>query len=142
MKKTYFRKVLFLLVPVALLLILFILLHPTRKGYDLPVKYQFSTSTETISFVILDDYELYHISSDSGFLDTSQIDKTSKEFDFNVGEMQIGQQEIITVSCKRKNKEDPSLNSVSYMILVQSDRELIIETYKNDILIADDSFSI
>ena len=72
MKKTYFRKVLFLLVPAALLLILFILLHPTRKGYDLPVKYQFSTSTETISFVILDDYELYHISSDSGFLDTSQ----------------------------------------------------------------------
>ena len=53
--------------------------------------------------------------------------------------MKVGQQEMVTISCKG---QDDSINSVMYIILIQSKDELIIETYKNDFLVADNSFQI
>ena len=46
---------------------------------------------------------------------------------------------MVTISCKG---QDDSINSVMYIILIQSKDELIIETYKNDFLVADNSFQI
>ena len=60
-------------------------------------------------------------------------------FNFDIGDMKVGQQEIVTISCKG---QDDSINSVMYIILIQSKDELIIETYKNDFLVADNSFQI
>lgn len=70
MRKLY-KKTLYLLVPIVLFLLLFLL--PSKRKYDLPVNYQFVSSTNSITFVVLDEYELYNISCDRGFFDTSKI---------------------------------------------------------------------
>lgn len=131
-------KYFFLLFAVGIFLLLFLLLS-SKKEYELPTDYQFLSSTNSIHFSVLDGYELYNISCDSNFFDTSKITTSDRAFDFDIGDMKAGQQEIVTISCKG---QDHSINSIMYIILIQSKDKLIIETYKNDFLVADNSFQI
>ncbi len=139
MRKLCSEKKYFLLLSTAVLFLMLFLLLSSKKEHDLPTNYHFASSTNSISFLVLDGYELYDISCDRGFLDTSKIKTNSRTFNFDIENMQVGQQEIVTISCKGKNN---SIHSVTYIILIQSKDELIIETYKNNFLIADDSFHI
>lgn len=118
---------------------MFFLLLSSKKEYELPTNFQFLSSTNSIHFSLLDGYKLYDISCDGNFFDTSKITTNDRTFDFYIGDMKAGQQEIVTISCKG---QDDSINSVMYIILIQSKDELIIETYKNDFLVADNSFQI
>ena len=132
------RKYFLLVFAVGIFLLLF-LLFSSKKEYELPTNYQFLSSTNSIRFSVLDGYELYDISCDGIFFDTSKITANDRTFDFNIGDMKAGQQEIVTIFCKG---QDDSINSVMYIVLIQSKDKLIIEAYKNDFLVADNSFQI
>ena len=134
LKKKYFL----LLSAVVIFLLIFVILS-SKKEHELPTDYQFLPSTNSIHFSILNGYELYTISCDGSFFDTSKIKANDRAFNFDIGDMKVGQQEMVTISCKG---QDDSINSVMYIILIQSKDELIIETYKNDFLVADNSFQI
>lgn len=139
MRKSCSKKKCFLLLSITVLFLMLCLVLSSKSRRDLPTSYRFISSTNSITFLVLDGYELYDISCDHGFFDISKIKPNSRSFDFDIGDMQAGQQEIVTISCKGKND---SISSVTYIILIQSSDELIIETYKNNFLIADDSFHI
>jgi hypothetical protein len=140
-KKIHNKKLFYLLLPIVLLLLIF--LHfSSKKGYDLPVRYQFDPATNSISFAVLDGYELYDISCEYGFFDLSDTKTDIRNFTFDIGDIPTKKQEIVTIFCKEKNPEGDELHSVTYLILVQSESELIVETYQNKWPIASDSFLI
>jgi hypothetical protein len=141
-RKLYNKKLFYLLIPIALLLLLVFLHFSSKKGYGLPVRYQFDSATNLISFAVLDGYELYDISCEYGFFDLSDTKTDTRNFTFDIGDIPTKKQEIVTIFCKEKSPEGDELHSVTYLILVQSESELIVETYQNEWPIASDSFPI
>ena len=139
MRKLRSGKKYFLLLSALVIFLLLFLLLSSKKEYELPTNYQFLSSANSIRFSVLDGYELYDISCDGSFFDTSNIKTNDRTFNFDIGDMKVGQQEIVTIFCKGK---DDSINSIMYVILIQIKDKLIIETYKNDFLVSDNSFKL